>query len=156
MIIINIPGYKSFTIKHLVMDYNGTLAVDGKIKNGVVQHINKLSSKLEIHIITADTFGIVKSELKGAICKITVLSKDNQIQEKLNYINKLGKDSVVAFGNGRNDQLMLKHAALGIAVMLEEGCAIESLISAKVLVKDIKHAFDLLNNPLQLSATLRS
>jgi hypothetical protein len=31
MLTIDIPGYKVLHLAHLVMDYNGTLAVDGKL-----------------------------------------------------------------------------------------------------------------------------
>jgi soluble P-type ATPase len=62
---------------------------------------------------------------------------------------------VAAIGNGRNDQLMLAAAALGIAVVQEEGAAIESLSAADVVLPDIRSALDLLLFPKRLIATLR-
>ena len=59
-------------------------------------------------------------------------------------------------GNGRNDRAMLKHAALGIAVLAEEGVATDAIVAADIVVSDIWHALDLLLNPLRLVATLRS
>ena len=35
MIEIDIPGYKTLHLEHLVLDYNGTLAVDGVLIDGV-------------------------------------------------------------------------------------------------------------------------
>ena len=35
MIAIDIPGYKKIELAHLVLDYNGTLAIDGKLIDGV-------------------------------------------------------------------------------------------------------------------------
>ena len=31
MIEISIPGYKHLQLKHLVLDYNGTIALDGRL-----------------------------------------------------------------------------------------------------------------------------
>jgi soluble P-type ATPase len=58
-------------------------------------------------------------------------------------------------GNGRNDALMLRRAALGVGVLGSEGAAAEILHSADIVVRDIRDGFDLLLNPLRLSATLR-
>ena len=68
----------------------------------------------------------------------------------------LGADATVAVGNGRNDRLMLKEAALGISVILEEGAAVETVMSGDVVCRSVLDAFDLLLNPLRLVATLRS
>jgi soluble P-type ATPase len=62
----------------------------------------------------------------------------------------------VSIGNGRNDQLMLKASALGIAVILAEGIAAETLLASDVVCTSIIDALDLLRNPLRLTATLRS
>ncbi len=42
---------------HLVMDVNGTLAVDGTLMEGIPRTIASLSNRLEVHLITADTHG---------------------------------------------------------------------------------------------------
>lgn len=55
-------------IEHLVLDFNGTLAIDGKFIDWVVQLLNKLSEQLSIHVITADTFGTVAEVLKEVNC----------------------------------------------------------------------------------------
>lgn len=65
-------------------------------------------------------------------------------------------DTVVAIGNGRNDRLMLEQAAIGIAVLGQEGTAVEALMAADVIVADIFTALDLLQIPLRLVATLRA
>ena len=62
----------------------------------------------------------------------------------------------VCIGNGRNDRLMLKSAALGLAVVLAEGIAGETIPAADVISRSINDALDLLLNPLRLTATLRS
>jgi soluble P-type ATPase len=51
---------------------------------------------------------------------------------------------------------MLKEAALGIAVIQEEGGAIKTLLAADIVMRSILDALDLLLHPLRLTATLRS
>jgi soluble P-type ATPase len=153
---VSIPGYGGLSLKYLVMDYNGTLAVDGELIPGVKDELTKLSKLLDLHVLTADTFGRAASGLSGIPCKLTVLPKDDQQTGKLNYIRKLGADHVASIGNGRNDQRMLKESALGIAVILGEGASIEALQSADIICTSILSALELLSNPLRLTATLRS
>jgi len=43
MIEVNIPGYKVLQLEYLVLDHNGTLAVDGILMPGVKECLEKLS-----------------------------------------------------------------------------------------------------------------
>ena len=63
MIAINIPGFKELRLKHLVLDYNGTIAAHGRLIPGVPEKLAVLSLRLAIHILTADTFGTVREQL---------------------------------------------------------------------------------------------
>ena len=157
MLTINIPGYDELKLNHLVLDFNGTLATDGKLIDGVAERLQTLSGNLQIHLVTADTFGSVKMEVEGIDCKLAILSS-NQSQDiaKLEYIEQLDSTATVAIGNGRNDHLMLKSAALGIAVIQTEGAAVETVTAADIVTGDILAALDLLNHPNRLIATLRS
>jgi soluble P-type ATPase len=156
MLTFDIPGYKILTLAHLVMDYNGTLAVDGKLVDGVAARLETLSRDLKIHVITADTFGLVQQQMAALPCQVSVLGKENQAEAKLRYVQKFGLEQTVCIGNGRNDRLMLKAAALGLAVILAEGIAGETIQAADVVSRSINDALDLLLNPLRLTATLRS
>ena len=66
MIQIDIPGSAKIEARHLVCDYNGTLAVDGMLLPGVYDLLKSLAKELEIHIITADTFCKAGENLKGS------------------------------------------------------------------------------------------
>ncbi len=155
MISIEIPNKLSFTAEHLVLDYNGTLAVDGVLYPDLNEQLNNLSNYIQIHVITADTFGEASENLKNTNCQIKILRADNQAWQKLEFINNLGKNKVIAIGNGENDSLMLKAAALGIVLIQEEGASVKTLLSADIVCKSIHHALDLLNNPQRIAATLR-
>ena len=156
MVEVDIPGYGPLRLEHLVLDYNGTLAVDGEPLAGVKDALKNLAKSLEVHVLTADTFGKVQSRLEGLPCRLSVLPVENQDIGKLDYVKTLGAERTVCVGNGRNDRLMLKEAALGVAVILDEGVAVETLNSADVVCTSILSALELLTNPLRLTATLRS
>jgi soluble P-type ATPase len=156
MIEIAVPGHGTLRIEHLVMDYTGTLACDGRLLPDVAGVLADLSGRLELHIVTADTFGKARSELRGMPCTLVILPTEGQDAGKREYVAKLGADRTVSIGNGRNDRLMLKESALGIAVVEQEGCAAAALRSADVVCPGITAALDLLRNPKRLVATLRS
>jgi soluble P-type ATPase len=156
MIHIDIPGFGELSLAHIVFDYNGTLAVDGVPIPGVRKRLQALSTALNIHVVTADTFGKVRSEMGGVPCRVTILPLENQDTGKQEFVDALGAAATVSVGNGRNDRLMLEAAALGVAVILEEGASAVTLASADVVCKDIHGALDLLENPKRLIATLRS
>ena len=156
MIEISIPGWGALRLNHLVLDYNGTLAVDGDLVQGVKDALKNLAKHLEIHVLTADTFGKVRAQLEGVSCSLSVLPVEEQDKGKLAYVKRLDPARTVCMGNGRNDRLMLKEAALGVAVVLEEGAAVDTILSADVVCTNILSALDLLTNPLRLTATLRS
>ncbi len=156
MFTLDIPGFNTLAIEYLVMDYNGTLAEDGVLIKGVGDILTALSARMALHIITADTFGLATSQLEGVPCKLEIMKRADQITGKKEYIEKIGSSRVASIGNGRNDSLMLKLSALGIAVIHREGAAVETIMSADVLCRNIYDALDLFTNPDRLKATLRS
>ncbi len=156
MIEIEVPGFGALKFRHLVLDYNGTIACDGKLIAGVDERIRQLAQDLEIHVLTADTFGSVKESLSQVPCKVSIIPKGSQAEAKADYVANLGAENCVCVGNGRNDALMLTSARLGVAVVQTEGCAGAAVKHADVLVPGILDALDLLLHPLRLVATLRS
>ncbi|MFP4159560.1 MAG: HAD family hydrolase [Desulfobacterales bacterium] len=153
---VEIPGYGNLKLNHVVMDYNGTLAVDGIPVAGVSAALEKLSGSLELHVLTADTFGKAAAELKNMPCELTVLPAGDQSAAKRDFVIRLGAENTAAIGNGRNDRFMLQTAGLGICVLLEEGACVETLNCADIFCPSILPALELLANPLRLKATLRS
>lgn len=156
MLAIAIPGFRDLELEHLVVDYNGTLAVDGRLISGVREALATLTAKVEIHVVTADTFGSAESELAGLPVKLTILPRESQADAKLAYVQRLGAERVFAIGNGRNDRRMLAAAAVGVALVQQEGGAGEALAAGDVVAVDIVDALDLLRHPARLIATLRS
>jgi len=153
---IDIPESESLALQHLVLDFNGTLACDGCLLPGTKERLHVLAEKLQVHVVTADTFGKAREALLGIPCALAILAPAQQAEAKLAYLRQLGADTSVCIGNGRNDRLMLKEAALGIAVLQDEGAAVLTLLAADVVTTSILDALDLLINPLRLIATLRA
>ena len=156
MIDIFIPGFRRLELHYLVSDYNGTLAVDGILLPGVGALLKELSQRIEIHVITADTFGVAADQLSSLPVKLKITPLESQADAKLAFVEELGAEKVVAFGNGRNDRKMLKAAALGIALIQGEGGSAETLADANVVSTHILDALNLLTHPKRLIATLRS
>lgn len=155
MLTVMIPGHKTLELSHLVLDYNGTLALDGLLLEGVKPRLNQLAEKVTVHILTGDGFGTAKKELVDINCQLEILPAENQATAKEKYIEKLAAEQFVAIGNGRNDKKMLEKATLSMIVIGNEGCAKETLMVADIVVPHILAALDLLQYPLRLKATLR-
>jgi soluble P-type ATPase len=155
MLEIDIPGRGSYRIDNLVLDMNGTIALDGNLDKEVAVRIGDLSSLLDIYVITAGTHGKL-SELKAVLgTAVRKIEPPEEAGQKRGFIEELGKDRTAGIGNGANDALMLKQCAVGIAVIGGEGAAIEAILSADVVVGNISEALDLLLKPMRLVATLR-
>ena len=156
MILQTIPGFGTLRLQHLVLDYNGTLARDGRLLPGVRPRLRALAPRLEVHVLTADTFGTARRALAGSPCTLVVLGAARQDLAKARYVKRLGAARTACVGNGRNDRAMLRLARLGVAVMQGEGAAVQALAAADVAVGSIVEALDLLLQPRRLTATLRS
>ena len=155
MIKIDVPGFGKVEVLHAVFDYNGTLACEGKINSDTIKWLQKLQEKLEVHILTADTFGLAQTALKDTTFHIQFLIESDESGQKADYIEKLNASKVISFGNGNNDVGMLKNSRVGIAVIKDEGCSTKAINAADLVVKEINDGIGLLLNPLRLKAGLR-
>jgi soluble P-type ATPase len=155
MLDINLPGAQPLGLSHLILDYNGTLARDGSLLEGVAERLKILAEHLEIPIVTVDTFGSVRTQVAHLPVELAIIPLEKQAQAKAAYMENLGPANAVAIGNGRNDTLMLQQAALGIAVMQTGGAATTALLAGDVVTPGIVDALDLLIHPDRLKATLR-
>ena len=154
--IIEIPGREQIEIKHVIFDYNGTIAIDGKLIKDVKAKINQFAETIHFHVITADTYGTVAAELEGVNCTLVNLSSSAQFKRKTDYLNHLGANHTLSVGNGYNDKALLKQSRLGIALIQAEGVCTETLLSSDIVCLSIMDVFAYLETPNRLKATLRS
>lgn len=157
MKIYEIPNYKRLEIENILLDINGTIQFSGKISEELKQKIIELKQKFQIILISADTRGNLKeiaSELGVNYEKLTKKRSEREQKEKI--VEKYNKENTIAIGNGNNDELMLKKAALGIAIIGSEGASIKAINSADIIVTNPIDAIDLILDEKKLIATLRS
>lgn len=142
-------------LTHLVLDLNGTIALDGGVLSGVVERLTTLAGELEIYLVTADTRGGAAAIAAALPVRLLTLAPGGEAEQKRALVMQLGTQHTVVIGNGANDAWMLAVAALGIAVLGPEGLATIALQAAEVVVARIEDALDLLLHPRRLAATLR-
>ncbi|MGA2517111.1 MAG: hypothetical protein ABSG44_11245 [Thermodesulfobacteriota bacterium] len=155
MIRISIPGWGDMEIENIVLDLNGTIATDGRIPSEVKEKINSLSNEAKIYLLTADTQGTAGEESSDMDVELLKVSEEDSAEVKLRVMESLDPTRTVVIGNGNNDHLILKEAALGIAVIGDEGLSISAIKNADIVVKTISDALDLFLKPKRLIATLR-
>jgi len=155
MITVDVPGREALVFEHLVLDVNGTIASDGLAIDGVADAVRDLSRRLHVVAVTADARGTASALAEELGIDVRVIPSGEEGRAKLEYLEELGPNRCVAIGNGANDALMLRAAALGIAVIGAEGVAAGCLLAADVVTTSIADALSLVDDPLRLSATLR-
>lgn len=156
MIDLTIPGMGIMQINHLVLDVNGTLAIDGILIDGLPRIIKALANRLQIHMITADTHGRQKEIDQILNMQAIRLLPGNEAEQKRDFVRSLGGQECAAIGQGANDALMLAEAGLGIAILSPEGLSVDTLRSARVVMPDILSALVLFDHPQRIVATLRT
>ena len=108
-----IPEYKTLELDTIFLDMNGTIAVDGVIPPSVKERLIALSEQFRIYVLTADTHGNAKAQCEGLPVILETFPTGNAKEYKRELVKaNRCKNASVAIGNGRNDEWMLKEAAL--------------------------------------------
>lgn len=155
MIKFEIPGMEPFEIENLCLDYNGTIAYEGKLIEGVSDKIVELKKYLNIYVLTADTYGTTKKECEKLGINIVTFDRANASICKEEIIKSL-KGNSIAFGNGLNDIKMFDAAKISIAIIEGEGVAGALLPHATIVVSKVIDAFNLILDKNKIKATLRN
>jgi P-type E1-E2 ATPase len=160
MLEVDIPSHGLLRLEHLVLDVNGTIALDGQLVPAAYERLERLSKKLDLWLVSANTQGTLAELAMALQAQVRRLQSGDEAAheaaQKAALVDELGAERVVAIGNGANDAAMLQRAALGIAVLGSEGLATACLAAADVVVPSIESALDLLLYPHRLVATLRT
>jgi soluble P-type ATPase len=156
MLKYKIPGRKDIEIENLVLDYNGTIAVNGKVLEGVKELLLEIGKYVNIYILTADTYGTVSKECKDINGEVLTFPKENAGESKKHIVKNLGGEKTLCIGNGFNDILMFKEAALSIAVIEGEGVSGKLLNYADIVVRTITEALEIILSENKIKATLRN
>lgn len=149
---VSIPGGADLQLAYLVLDVNGTLTNRGTVLAGVDSRLAGLRDKLEVHLVSADTFGTLDEIADSMHVSAARVSTG---EDKLRLLNQLGRERCAVIGNGANDALVLEAAALGFAILGPEGASSKAVRAADLVCGSATDALDLLLEPRALSATLR-
>ncbi len=155
MLKIEIPGRSDILLEGIVFDMNGTLTVDGKLDDKDRELLELLTGRLQVYVLTADTFGTAATMFAGLPLEICRLKGRDGSLEKKKFIDSRDSSSLAAVGNGYNDHLMLRSAALGICVLGREGAHPLTMTHADLIVPSTGAALELFLHPLRLVAGLR-
>ena len=158
MISIDIPGREhSLEIEALVLDYNGTIAKDGALIEGIPERLIKLAEAVEVYVLTADTYGTVRGQCEPLGVAVRTFPHAGAGACKEEIVLELRRNAkVCAVGNGFNDVQMMDAADFAVAVLDAEGMYAGLLPHADVLVRSAGEALDLFLKPDRLRATLRN
>lgn len=151
-LVVPIPGAATLCLHHLLLDFNGTLAYEGALIEGVADRLIALSPLMDVEVLTGDTYGTVERAFAGLPVRHTVVTTG---ADKAARTRALLTAGVAAVGNGRNDVDMLGMATLGVAVLGPEGAHALAMTAAQLVVPDILAALDLFLHPRRLVAALR-
>ncbi len=158
MIELHLPGGTSLELNHLVSDFNGTLAVDGKLLPGVVDRLLLLAGEIPITVLTSDTVGTARDELAELPVSVKIVAMGgkpgDEAEQKRTFVKTRG-DGVVFLGNGWNDIGAVEAAELSIVVLGREGAAGPAVAQASLVVTSPLDALDLLLHPKRLLSGLR-
>jgi soluble P-type ATPase len=158
-ITVEIPGRGTLRIDTLATDYTGTLSCGGAVPVAVKEALCRAADLVDIHVLTADTFGTAARELAGLPLAVHYLEPGAQDEQKMRWAQAHDPARTAAFGNGVNDRLLLRAVkdAGGLAVAVDngEGCAVETLLEATVFIGGAANALLLLLEPARIKATLR-
>ena len=86
---IEIPGGETLEIAYVVTDFNGTIAVDGVMKQTVRERIIKLSELVKIYVITSDAQGTAARELEGLPVELQIYNTENAGKCKRTVVDSL-------------------------------------------------------------------
>jgi soluble P-type ATPase len=151
-IAVDIPGGPALKLDHLLLDQNGTLTDRGLLIDGVASRLSRLRPRLDVHVLSADTFG-TPAELSEALG--VQARRVSTGAEKEAFLASLGAERCAVIGNGNNDVPMLRDAALAIAVIGPEGASATALAAADVICASITDALELLLDERALAAASR-
>lgn len=154
MITIQRPGQHPLEIEHLIIDYEGTLASDGRVHPKAKDKINLLAKRISVHILTKSEREKIEEQLRKLKAEILFFTEGDASKGKLDLLRKLGPEKTVTIGNGMDDAPMLEEAGFAICVIGKEGASGETLKRADLVVTNILNGLDFLLKPLRQKATL--
>jgi soluble P-type ATPase len=154
MISILRPGLESLEIDFILVDFDGTLASDGRIHPKAKDKLNLLAKRTTIYILAKGEKERVEEVLRKVKAEVVYVPEGEASPAKRDLLHRLGEGRSVAIGNGAEDASMIEGAGLGICILCKEGTAGSTLAKADLVFTSILDALDFLLKPLRQKGTL--
>ena len=154
MISIQRPGMESLELHFVLIDFEGTLAMDGRVHPKAKDKVNLLSKRVTVYILTKSSKEKVEETLKKMKAEILSMTEGDSSQQKLDVLQRLGPHQTAVIGNGFDDVQIMEQAGLGMCVIGKEGSSPEAVAKADLVVTSVLDALDFLLRPLRQGATL--
>ena len=155
MISIKNLGMQPSELCNLVLDFNGTIATDGKIIAEIKDQITAIEEQgVKVYCLTADSYGTATPQCEANGIEVKRFPLAEAGNEKAKIVHSLEGQSM-AVGNGLNDIPMLDAADMAVAVIGPEGCCAKLISHADIVVTSIFDALDLLLKPTRAKGLLR-
>ncbi|TXT66486.1 MAG: putative Haloacid dehalogenase [Promethearchaeota archaeon] len=152
-----IPNVGTLKISTILFDINGTLQFQGKVSAQLIKLFKRLKMEFNVILISSDTRGNLKNIANKLGTTYIRINPENQTDTEAKNMEliRIGKEHTIAVGNGRNDALMLKNAALGILILGSEGASTKSLLNSDIVFTNPIDAIHFLLDEKAVVATLR-
>jgi soluble P-type ATPase len=154
MISIQRPGQPPIDIEYLLIDYEGTLASDGRVHPKAKDKINLLSKRVKIYILVKSEKERVEETLRRVKADLFYVTEGEASKQKLDLLLNLGAPRTVVIGNGVDDLPIMEEAGLCLCAIGKEGTSSEIIERADIVFIHILDALDFLLKPLRQKATL--
>jgi len=168
MISIERPGQSNSEIEFILIDFEGTLAIDRRVHPKAKDKVNLLSKRTKIYIFVNsptppfDKGGkggilakeLIEERLRKVKAEIIYLAEGDSSRRKLDLLRQLGPTRCAAIGNGTDDATLMREAGIGICVIGREGASGQVVKNADLVFPDILDALDFLLKPLRQKSTL--
>src|SRR4030042_5105200 len=144
MISIQRPGMENLDIHFVLLDFEGALAMDGRVHPKAKDKVNLLSKRATIYIMTKSNREKVEETLRKMKVEILYVTEGDSSQQKLSVLQRLGPHQTAVIGNGLDDARIMEQAGLGMWVIGKEGASPEAMAKGGVVVTNVLDALDFL------------
>ncbi len=112
MILLQRPGQDPLEIEFIMLNFEGTLATDGRVHPKAKDKINLLSKRARIFIFTTGEKESVSAVLRNVKAEVVYLREGDVSREKRDLLQQLGPRRTVAMGSGMSDIEMIQNSGL--------------------------------------------
>jgi soluble P-type ATPase len=154
MIHLQRPGQDPLEIEFIMLNFEGTLATDGRVHPKAKDKLNLLSKRTRIFIFTTGEKESVSAVLRNVKAEVVYLREGDASRGKHDLLQQLEPHRAVAIGSGVSDIEMIQNSAFGIGVMSREGTLSEVIDKADLVFMTVVDALDFLLKPLRQRTVL--